>query len=367
MGQVQNEEHLCLIAVIGVERPNKATVEREFGERRSGDSGAWSVYGRQPERIQRVNAETTERVDVPRTRRVRTCLSLSVYNKLPESFHEPTLSASFLLTNFVTLVPKPRKGSRNAAAIMSSPTGSPFADVIQSVPELDGPGGSGRGDSNSPAPAHPHAGTEDGAAWRPGSIPRSLREDRKGMWVGPDGLASAPHPPANRGGAVGGAAAASSEPPGLRRPEASHPPAASAGAPSSTASASDRWSWGRTAGPSRWLTSSGTPAADGCWPGKAASSRSSTVWCWNSSLRGFPRRPRSGSTATARRRWTWPSNSPRTRWWRAMGLAKPYRPSLSLSPPLLFLPLPSCLGPVPAWFPESSPDGGEVRPWSRRP
>ncbi len=85
MGQVQNEEHLCLIAVIGVERPNKATVEREFGERRSGDSGAWSVYGRQPERMQRVNDETTERVDVPRTRGVRTCLSLSVYNKLPES------------------------------------------------------------------------------------------------------------------------------------------------------------------------------------------------------------------------------------------------------------------------------------------
>ncbi len=35
------------------------------------------------------------------------------------------------------------------------------------------------------------------------------------MWVAPDGLASAPHPPANRGGAVGGAAAASPEPPGL--------------------------------------------------------------------------------------------------------------------------------------------------------
>ncbi len=40
----------------------------------------------------------------------------------------------------------------------------------------------------------------------------------------PDGLASAPHPPADRGGAVGGAAAASPEPPGLRRPKASHPP-----------------------------------------------------------------------------------------------------------------------------------------------
>ncbi len=48
-GRLQNEEHLCLIAVIGVERPDKATVEREFGERRSGDSGAWTVRVRQPE------------------------------------------------------------------------------------------------------------------------------------------------------------------------------------------------------------------------------------------------------------------------------------------------------------------------------
>ncbi len=43
--------------------------------------------------------------------------------------------------------------------------------------------------------------------------------------MAPDGLASAPHPPANRGGTVGGAAAASPEPPGLRRPKTSHPPA----------------------------------------------------------------------------------------------------------------------------------------------
>ncbi len=43
----------------------------------------------------RVIAETTERVDVFRTRRVRTCLSLSV-NKIHPSLHEPTLSASFL-------------------------------------------------------------------------------------------------------------------------------------------------------------------------------------------------------------------------------------------------------------------------------
>ncbi len=39
---------------------------------------------RQRERMLRVNTETTERVDVARRRRVRTCLSLSV-NKLPES------------------------------------------------------------------------------------------------------------------------------------------------------------------------------------------------------------------------------------------------------------------------------------------
>ncbi len=58
---------------------------------------------------------------------------------------------------------------------------------------------------------------------------------------------------------------------------------------------------------------------------------SSTRWCWSSLLRGSLRRPRSGSSATARRRWIWPSNSPRTRWWRAMGLANPYHPSLSLS------------------------------------
>ncbi len=68
----------------------------------------------------------------------------------------------------------------------------------------------------------------------------------------------------------------------------------SAGTPSNIASASDRWSWGKTAGPSWWLISSGTRAADGCWPAKATSTRSSTAWCWNSSLRGCPRRPRSG-------------------------------------------------------------------------
>ncbi len=98
------------------------------------------------------------------------------------------------------------------------PAGGPRA-----VPELDGPGGSGWGDATSPSPAHPHAVAEDGAAGRPGGISRPIREDRGGMWVAPDELSSAPHSTAVRGGAVGGAAAASSEPPGLRRPEASHP------------------------------------------------------------------------------------------------------------------------------------------------
>ncbi len=94
---------------------------------------------------------------------------------------------------------------------------------------------------------------------------------------------------------------------------------------------------------------------------------SSTRWCWSSLLHGSLRRPRSRSSATARRRWIWPSNSPRTRWWRAMGLAKPYHPSLSLSPPLLCLPLSSFPGPVPAWFLEPSLDGEEDRHRSRRP
>ncbi len=94
---------------------------------------------------------------------------------------------------------------------------------------------------------------------------------------------------------------------------------------------------------------------------------SSTRWCWSSLLRGSLRRPRSGSSATARRRWIWPSNSPRTRWWRAMGLANPYHPSLSFSLPLLCLPLSSFPGPVPAWFLEPSRDGEGDRHRSRRP
>ncbi len=82
-----------------------------------------------------MNAETTERVDVPTTRRVRTCLSLSRKVINHPSLHEPTLSASFL-PNFHYSGAEAREGSRNAAAIMSSPTSSPFADVIQSLAGL---------------------------------------------------------------------------------------------------------------------------------------------------------------------------------------------------------------------------------------
>ncbi len=390
MGQVQNEEHLCLIAAIGVERPNKATVERAFEERQSGDSGAWSVCGRQPERIQRVNAETTERVDVPRTRRVRTCLSLSVYNKLPVSSRANPVrflpSYELCYTGAET-----RVGSRNAADIMSSPTGSPFADVIQSLAGLH--------------QEHHQAllDMREDQERRFCALVQNQQEDRElfRSWMDREvragGIPTAPAPP-------------------------THMPVQKMGLQDDPEAFLDLFEktteacgWAQTDWPVRLiplLTGEAQLAAqqlpvqnllvyddlkrailqrvgrspeqhrqrfrllelgengqtaDGFWLGKAASSRSSTVWCWNSSLRSFPRRPRSGSSATARRRWTWPSNSPRTRWWRAMGLAKPYRPSLSLSPPLLFLPLPSCLSPVPAWFPESSPDGGEVRPWSRRP
>ncbi len=59
MGQVQNEEHLCLIAVIGVERPDNNPPEdvEKQRERRSGDSRAWT------ERTQRVRSEATMRVE----------------------------------------------------------------------------------------------------------------------------------------------------------------------------------------------------------------------------------------------------------------------------------------------------------------
>ncbi len=147
----------------------------------------------------RVIAETTERVDVFRTRRVRTCLSLSV-NKIHPSLHEPTLSASFLpyelcYTGAETWERKPERRCHHVLTIgiaicgchpvargtpprtsqsADGHEGRPGEEILcprpepaggpRAVPELDGPGGSGRGKSNSPGPAHPHAGTEDGAA-----------------------------------------------------------------------------------------------------------------------------------------------------------------------------------------------------------
>ncbi len=187
------------------------------------------------------------------------------------------------------------------------------------------------------------------------------------MWVAPDGLASAPHPPANRGGAVGGAAAASPEPPGLRRPKASHPPAGRPEPRAAPPALPFAGAWGERPALRDGLTSSGTPAADGCWPGKAGVDQIIDRVVLEQFIARLP-------TKTAQ--WvqchrpcvaaTWPSNSPRTRWWRATGLANPTVVSLSL-PSLLFLPLPSCPGPRAAWFPEPSPDGGEARLRSRRP
>ncbi len=55
MGQVQNEEHLCLIAVIGVERPNKATMERELEKRDGVETRAHDLRSRE---TARANAES---------------------------------------------------------------------------------------------------------------------------------------------------------------------------------------------------------------------------------------------------------------------------------------------------------------------
>ncbi len=86
--------------------------------------------------MQRVIAETNERVDVSGWRRVRTCVSLSALNKNTWVFtSQPCPLPSFLRT-LLHWLPKPGEGSRNAAAIMSSPSGSPFADVIQSLAGL---------------------------------------------------------------------------------------------------------------------------------------------------------------------------------------------------------------------------------------
>ncbi len=380
----------------------KATVEQEFRERRSEDSGARSVRGRQPERMLRVIAETTERVDVFRTRRVRPCLSLSV-NKIHPSLHEPTLSASFLPCELCYTGAETREGSRNAAAIMSSPTGSPFAVVIQSLAGLH--------QEHHKALMDMRADQER----RFCALVQNQREDRElfRSWMDREVRAgenpTAPAPPTHMP---------------VQKMGPQDDPEAFLDLFEKTAVACG---WPQTDWPVRLiplLTGEAQLAAQqlpvqnllvyddvkrailqrvgrspeqhrqrfrslelgengrpfvmahqlqGRLPqmavgrGRRQSTKSSTGWCWSNLLRGSLRRPRSGSSATARRRWTWPSNSLRTRWWRATGLAKPYRPSLSLSPPLLCLPLSSYPGPVPAWFPEPSPDGEEDRHRSRRP
>ncbi len=148
-------------------------------------------------------AETTERVDVPRTRRVRTCLSLS--RKAIKSPESPRANLVRFLPSYEHCYSgaETREGSRNAAAIMSSPTSSPFADVIQSLEGLHQEHHQALLDMREDqerrfcalvqnqqedrelfrswmdrevraggSPAHPHAVAEDGAAGRPGGISR---------------------------------------------------------------------------------------------------------------------------------------------------------------------------------------------------
>ncbi len=187
------------------------------------------------------------------------------------------MSASFLRPNFVTVVPETREGSRNAAAVMSSPTSSPFADVIQ-----------------SPAGLHQEhhqalLDMREDQERRFCALVQNQQQDRelfrswmdREVWAG--GIPPAPalptHMPLQKMGPqddpeafldlfektveacgwpqmnwpVRGAAAASSEPPGLRRPEASHPPAGRPEPRATSPSASDRWSWGSRDACRRWL------------------------------------------------------------------------------------------------------------------
>uniref|UniRef100_A0A9J8C322 Gypsy retrotransposon integrase-like protein 1 n=1 Tax=Cyprinus carpio carpio TaxID=630221 RepID=A0A9J8C322_CYPCA len=88
---------------------------------------------------------------------------------------------------------------------------------------------------------------------------------------------------------------------------------------SSTANASGRWSWRKRADPLSWHSSSGTRAANGCWLEEATPRPSLTRWYWNSSSPDYQREQPSGSSATGRRRWIWPSNWRRTSWRRAPG------------------------------------------------
>ncbi len=178
-------------------------------------------------------------------------------NKITRVFtSQPCPLPSFLRT-LLHWLPKPGEGSWNAAAILSSPTGSPFAEVIQLLAGLHQEHHKAlldmREDQERRFCALVQNQQEDSELFR-----RWMdREVRAG------GSPTAPAPPThmpvqNMGPqddpeafldlfektaeacgwpqtdwpvrlipllTVGGTAAASSEPPGLRRPEASHPPA----------------------------------------------------------------------------------------------------------------------------------------------
>ncbi len=169
--------------------------------------------------------------------------------------------------------------------------------------------------------------------------------------MAPDGLASAPHPPADRGGAVGGAAAASPEPPGLRRPKASHPPA---GRPEPRAAPPALPFAG--AGGERPALRDGSPAP-GRLPqmavGRGRRRRTNHRPCGAGAIYcAAPQEdhavgpvPLPGVAGPGHPTRRGPDGGV-PRGWRNPTV----RLSLFFSPPLLFLPLPSCLGPVPAWF-----------------
>ncbi len=85
----------------------------------------------------------------------------------------------------------------------------------RNVPELDGPGGSGR-NSSSADPTPPPAAEQDGDAGWPRSLLRSLRENRGSRWVAKRTVAGASDTAVVRGSAGGCSATARAEPPAGR-------------------------------------------------------------------------------------------------------------------------------------------------------
>ncbi len=334
-------------------------------------------------------------------RRVRTCLSLSV-NKIHPSLHEPTLSASFLPYELCyTGAENPGKEAGTPLPSCPSPSGSPFADVIQSLAGLHQEHHKAlmdmRADQERRFCALVQNQREDRElfrSWmdrevRAGESPTALAPPthmpvqrwgrrmtrrhsltslrRPGQHVGgPRRTGSAPHPPANRGGAVGGAAAASPEPPGLRRPKRAILQRVGRSPEQHRHGFRSLWAWGE-----RPALRDGSPAP-GRLPQMAVGREGGVdqiidrvvlgaVYCAAPHEdRAVGPVPPSGVAGPGHPTRRGPDGGV-PRGWRNPTVR------LSLSPPLLFLPLPSCPGPVPAWFPEPSPDGGEARLRSRRP